>query len=117
MLRRSDEWLDGPTGIRGEASRVVVLGRKPMDQTLLWVGLTLVIGGFLVNLLGVWFVQKGLLPYDAGSWTDWVGEALTRMFTALPKAIGSYGWGIKIQAFGSALTYVGVAFLLVFLWG
>jgi hypothetical protein len=88
-----------------------------MDLTLVWVGITLVIGGFLVNLLGVWFQRKGLFPYDAGSWTNWIEEAVKGMFTALPKALGSYGFGVKIQAFGSVLTYLGVAFLLVFLWG
>lgn len=87
-----------------------------MDLTLVWVGLTLMIGGFLVNLLGVWFQRKGLFPYDAGSWTDWVGQAVKGMFTAVPKALGNYGFGVKIQAFGSVLTYLGVAFLIVFLW-
>jgi hypothetical protein len=87
-----------------------------MDLTLVWVGLALMIGGFLVNLYGVWLQRQGLLPYDAGSWTDWIGQAVKGMFTALPKALGNYPTGVKIQAFGSALTYLGVIFLFVFLW-
>lgn len=86
-----------------------------MDLTLVWIGLALMISGFLVNLYGVWLQSRALLPYDAGSWTDWIGQAVKGMFTALPKALGNYPIGVKIQAFGSALTYLGVVFMLVFL--
>jgi hypothetical protein len=88
-----------------------------MDLTLVWLGLGLMIGGFLVNLYGVWLQRRGLTPDEAGGWMDWVGKAINGMFTALPKALGNHPIGVKIQAFGSALTYLGVIFLLAFLKG
>lgn len=86
-----------------------------MEPTLVWIGLALIVGGFLVSLYGVWLEVRGLLPYDAGSWTDWVREAVRGMFTALPKALGQHSIGIRLQALGSALTYAGAVFLLLFL--
>jgi hypothetical protein len=86
------------------------------DLTLAWIGCGLVIVGFLFSLSGVWLESRAFLPYDAGRWTDWIRDAARCMFAALPRLPGRNPPGVRFQALGSALTYLGLIVLLAFLW-
>jgi hypothetical protein len=86
------------------------------DLTLAFIGLGLVIVGFLLSLSGVWLESRALLPYDAGSWTDWIRDAASGMFATLPRLLGCNRLGVRLQALASALTYLGLIALLAFLW-
>jgi hypothetical protein len=86
------------------------------DLTVALIGLGLVIVGFLLSLSGVWLESRALLPYDAGTWTDWIRDAARGMFAALPRLLGYNRLGVRLQALASALTYLGLIALLAFLW-
>ena len=86
-----------------------------MDLTLAIIGFLLIALGFALNFIGVWLQRRGRKAEEKGTWIDWIGEAIRGMFTAWKRALGNYSMGVKVQALGSALSFLGLVFVLVFL--
>ena len=86
-----------------------------MDLKLLWISLALIIGGFVVSVIGTWLDARGRVAATKPTLLELIARAFGNMYRFLLEALSpNRSLGLRVASLGSVIALMGLITFGVF---